>query len=224
MVHACESIVLLIFHLLPPVQYLRHVLSDLKPAFSSSESQKSHTQARCGFRSRNRTFRPIPPVAPNSVRFMPHAVSDLEPTFALLASQDPTDYNTWQTRYVLFLWLSIIALIPFDLATVDSTLAQNITTSDSKSNPQTDKEGQAGVSHAWNKPGTGLVGRMVGLAVQYLSDAGPAREAAAIFLSRLLSRYALPERDRTLVHSYTSCLSHASDRRIHGVHVFFVKK
>ncbi len=31
------------------------------------------------------------------------------------------DYNTWETRYVLLLWFSLIIIIPFDLSRIDSS-------------------------------------------------------------------------------------------------------
>lgn len=54
------------------------------------------------------------------VRLMPHEVADLEPALLLLRSQDRGEHSTWETRYVLFLWLSILVLVPFDLTTADS--------------------------------------------------------------------------------------------------------
>jgi hypothetical protein len=54
------------------------------------------------------------------VKLLPHEVADLEPALQLLLSQDRSDHMTWETRYVLFLWLSILVLVPFDLATADS--------------------------------------------------------------------------------------------------------
>jgi hypothetical protein len=54
------------------------------------------------------------------VVYLPHEVADLEPVLALLARQDPTDSATWQTRYMLLLWLSIIAMIPFDMSRFDA--------------------------------------------------------------------------------------------------------
>jgi hypothetical protein len=54
------------------------------------------------------------------VKLFPHEVADLEPALQLLLSQDRSDHATWGTRYVLFLWLSILVLVPFDLATADS--------------------------------------------------------------------------------------------------------
>ena len=31
-------------------------------------------------------------------------------------------FQTWETRYVLLLWLSMVCMIPFDLARLDSNL------------------------------------------------------------------------------------------------------
>ena len=55
------------------------------------------------------------------LRFFPHAVSDVEPTLALLHAQDVTDPDTWETRYVLLLWASLLIMVPFDLDTIDSS-------------------------------------------------------------------------------------------------------
>ncbi|KAF7234368.1 hypothetical protein EG68_11914 [Paragonimus skrjabini miyazakii] len=54
------------------------------------------------------------------IRLMPHTVDDVEPTLNLLVAQDINDLQTWQTRYVLLLWLSILTLIPFGLESLDS--------------------------------------------------------------------------------------------------------
>jgi hypothetical protein len=47
-------------------------------------------------------------------------VSDVEPVLQLLESQDPSDIETWQTRYVLLLWMTIIVMIPIDMCRLDS--------------------------------------------------------------------------------------------------------
>ena len=47
-------------------------------------------------------------------------MSDFEPVLQLLESQDPSDTATWQTRYVLLFWLSIIVMIPFHMSRFDS--------------------------------------------------------------------------------------------------------
>uniref|UniRef100_A0A0X3P4X5 Tubulin-specific chaperone D n=1 Tax=Schistocephalus solidus TaxID=70667 RepID=A0A0X3P4X5_SCHSO len=55
----------------------------------------------------------------NLIRLMPHTVDDLEPVFNLLSSQDCTDKQNWQTRYVLLLWLSIVVMVPFGLSRLE---------------------------------------------------------------------------------------------------------
>lgn len=76
------------------------------------------------------------------LRWFSHEVADLEPVLSLLESQDSTDsevllkepqtvlyvlltgsteLQTWETRYILLLWLSIIVMIPFDLSLLDSS-------------------------------------------------------------------------------------------------------
>eukprot|EP00736_Rhodelphis_marinus_P002796 Rmarinus@m.297 len=104
-------------------------------------------------------------------RFFPHEVCDLEPTLALLKRQSRDDYETWETRYVLLLWLSIIVLVPFDLKTIDSSLADSADST---------------------KDGSSLEGEVIDSLLShtrlFLSDSGKTRDAAGILLSRLLSR------------------------------------
>lgn len=52
------------------------------------------------------------------VRHLPHEVSDFEPVLNLLECQDDNS-ETWTTRYVLLLWLSIIVMIPFHMSRLD---------------------------------------------------------------------------------------------------------
>ncbi|XP_067938122.1 tubulin-specific chaperone D-like [Watersipora subatra] len=56
------------------------------------------------------------------VRYLPHEVADVEPVLELLQKQDPDNVYTWQNRYCLLLWLSMVAMIPFDLVRLDNTL------------------------------------------------------------------------------------------------------
>ncbi|ETM99131.1 hypothetical protein PPTG_18987 [Phytophthora nicotianae INRA-310] len=101
------------------------------------------------------------------VKLLPHEVSDFEPTLQLLQSQDRTDHSAWETRYVLLLWLSMLCLVPFDLNTIDS------------SSPGAIEHGNGTIS---------LVSNIVTLCKDYLSDPGATQVAAAVCLSRLLSR------------------------------------
>jgi fucose permease len=47
-------------------------------------------------------------------------VSDIEPVLQLLESQEPSDVKTWQTRYVLLVWLTIIVIMPVHMSRLDS--------------------------------------------------------------------------------------------------------
>eukprot|EP01114_Cavostelium_apophysatum_P022917 TRINITY_DN8458_c0_g1_i1.p1 TRINITY_DN8458_c0_g1~~TRINITY_DN8458_c0_g1_i1.p1 ORF type:complete len:441 (+),score=70.98 TRINITY_DN8458_c0_g1_i1:34-1323(+) len=92
-------------------------------------------------------------------KFFPHEVADFEPTLQLIQKQDQNDFNTWETRYVLLLWFSVLVLLPFDISRIDSNLEK--------------------------EP---LIDRIVSLGKSYLRDSGKTREAAAILLSRALTR------------------------------------
>jgi len=95
------------------------------------------------------------------VKFFPHEAADLEPVLHALQSQDRQNYKRWHTRYGLLLWLSMLVLVPFDICSIDSGLENNDVT---------------------------LVGALCDLATEYLRDAGPTREAAAVCLASLLKR------------------------------------
>jgi hypothetical protein len=99
----------------------------------------------------------------NIVKFFPHEVGDVEPTLHALARQDSGDHSSWETRYVLLMWMSILVLIPFNLATVDSAIVSS-------------------------DPAKSLVGRIAAVCRFYLSDPGAVRDAGAICLAKLLSR------------------------------------
>jgi hypothetical protein len=100
--------------------------------------------------------------APPSVRFFPHEVADLSIALGYIHSpsspaQSPAN---WALRYVTLLWLSLICMIPFDLAQLDDS----------------DHIGQTAVS-------------VESLAKGFLGNPGLEREGAAILLSRLYMRY-----------------------------------
>uniref|UniRef100_A0AAR2JC99 Tubulin-specific chaperone D n=1 Tax=Pygocentrus nattereri TaxID=42514 RepID=A0AAR2JC99_PYGNA len=56
------------------------------------------------------------------MQLFPHEVADMQPVLDLLCRQDPKDTETWETRYMLLLWLSMTCLIPFDLSRLDGHL------------------------------------------------------------------------------------------------------
>lgn len=55
------------------------------------------------------------------VTYLPHEVVDLLPVLRMLEKQDPNDVETWETRYVLLVWLSIISKIPFPLSRLETS-------------------------------------------------------------------------------------------------------
>ncbi|KAL6268457.1 hypothetical protein P5V15_001592 [Pogonomyrmex californicus] len=58
------------------------------------------------------------------VTYLPHEVVDLLPVLKMLEKQDPNDVETWETRYVLLVWLSIISKIPFPLSRLE--MSENV--------------------------------------------------------------------------------------------------
>lgn len=40
----------------------------------------------------------------------------------MLEEQNESDHESWETRYCLLLWLSIIVIIPFDMRKLDGTM------------------------------------------------------------------------------------------------------
>jgi tubulin-specific chaperone D len=57
-----------------------------------------------------------------SVRFFPHEVTDLSMllSYINLKTDDLHETsNRWSLRYVILLWLSLVSVIPFDLAQLD---------------------------------------------------------------------------------------------------------
>lgn len=112
------------------------------------------------------------------LKFFPHQVSDLELAVSLLEKchgvttvlsairQEST--GEMETKCTMLLWLSILVLIPFDLSSVDTALAE------------------AGSSVKDVPPP--LVERIIVVCKDYLSNPGPMRKIAGLLLSRLLTR------------------------------------
>ncbi|XP_064006933.1 tubulin-specific chaperone D isoform X3 [Pogoniulus pusillus] len=96
----------------------------------------------------------------------PHEVSDLQPVLDMLSDQNPKDSETWETRYMLLLWLSIICLIPFDLARFD---------------------GNVGAEEVQTRVPT--MDRILNVAKCYLVVSDKARDAAAVLVSKFIVRH-----------------------------------
>ncbi|KAI9308157.1 tubulin folding cofactor D C terminal-domain-containing protein [Cunninghamella echinulata] len=94
------------------------------------------------------------------VKFMSHEVTDLEMVFDFLSNLDSSNNNYWETRYICFVWLSLICMIPFDLKKVDSG----------------------------NDVNSGLIKKLLDLCKHYLKATGKERDGASLLVARLLSR------------------------------------
>jgi hypothetical protein len=57
---------------------------------------------------------------PLLVKFFTHEAADLEPLLAYVKTIVPNNFAHWEVRYILLLWLSLVARIPFDLTRLDS--------------------------------------------------------------------------------------------------------
>ena len=128
------------------------------------------------------------------VKFVPHEVADLEPLVALLATVRPADHASWQIAYALMVWLSMVVMVPFDLTIIDSsgvTAAADAPPA-ADASPTSVADDAAAARPPLGPPSAlaakTLVGAIERLALQFLDATGPARDAAAVLLARLLTR------------------------------------
>ncbi|KAL5728185.1 hypothetical protein ACHQM5_001298 [Ranunculus cassubicifolius] len=134
------------------------------------------------------------------IKFFPHQVSDLEPAVALLekchhktagTSLRQESTGEMEAKCVILLWLYILVLVPFDISSVDTSMAD------------CGDLGGLGPSP--------LVLKIVGLCKDYLSDAGPMRGISGLLLSRLLTRPDMPEAFISFIEWTNEVLSSATD-------------
>ncbi|KAJ0113303.1 hypothetical protein Patl1_00240 [Pistacia atlantica] len=134
------------------------------------------------------------------IKFFPHQVSDLELAVSLLEKcHDTTSVTSlrqestgeMEAKCVILLWLSILVLVPFDISTVDTSIANN------------DDLGK-------NQPAP-LVLRILGFCKDYLSNAGPMRTIAGLLLSKLLTRPDMPTAFASFVEWTHEVLSSDTD-------------
>lgn len=104
----------------------------------------------------------------------------------MIISQHHSDFTNWETSYVLLLWLSALCLIPFDICSMDSTLLVH-----GKSSDMTDTQPAFGASS--------LIVDIISICKSFLCQTGPAREAASICLSSLLTR---PDMENAVLNSF----------------------
>ncbi|TKY90576.1 hypothetical protein EX895_000574 [Sporisorium graminicola] len=110
------------------------------------------------------------------VHYFPHEVADLPATLYFLeelqrsqeSSTSALTANSWELRYVCLLWLSLICMIPFDLAKFDRT----------------------------HQDGNGTTAsRISALANHFIASPGKERDAAAVVLGRLFQRSDVQQSD-----------------------------
>lgn len=110
-------------------------------------------------------------------KFFPHQVSDLELAVSLLEKCHTTNAisslrqestGEMEAKCVVLLWLSILVLVPFDISSVDTSIAQTC--------------------HLEGDGPPPLVLRILDLSKYYLSNAGPMRTISGLLLSKLLTR------------------------------------
>ncbi|PIN13927.1 hypothetical protein CDL12_13447 [Handroanthus impetiginosus] len=110
-------------------------------------------------------------------KFFPHQVSDLELAVSLLekchnmkaaTSLGQESTGEMETKRIILLWLSILVLIPFDMSSVDTSIANS--------------------DYAGRDEPPPLVMRILEFCKDCLSNAGPMRTIAGLLLSRLLTR------------------------------------
>uniref|UniRef100_A0A3Q4HWC0 Tubulin folding cofactor D n=1 Tax=Neolamprologus brichardi TaxID=32507 RepID=A0A3Q4HWC0_NEOBR len=99
------------------------------------------------------------------MQLFPHEVADVQPVLDLMSRQDPSDSETWETRYMLLLWLSMTCLIPFDLSRLDGHL-----------------ESDGG------KAREPIMDRILAIAKSYLVVSDSARNAASVLVSKFMTR------------------------------------
>ncbi|KAM9296416.1 tubulin-specific chaperone D [Gastrophryne carolinensis] len=99
------------------------------------------------------------------LRLFPHEVVDVHPVLEMIHAQNPSDHETWETRYMLLLWLSMACLIPFDLSRLDGSL-----------------------STVGGQKRQSTMDNILDVAKSYLLVSDKARDGAAVLVSKFITR------------------------------------
>lgn len=128
------------------------------------------------------------------IRLFPHEVVDVHPVLDMIRAQNPADPETWESRYMLLLWLSMACLIPFDLSRLDGNLST--------------EEGQKRQS---------TMDTVLDVAKSYLLVSDKARDGAAVLVSKFITRPDVKQkRMADFLDWCLSTLSHSSYLTIEG--------
>lgn len=134
------------------------------------------------------------------IKFFPHQVSDLELAVSLLEKCHVTNSvsslrqestGEMEAKCVMLLWLSILVLVPFDISSVDSSIANSNNLNKLEPPP--------------------LVFRILSFSKDYLSNAGPMRPIAGLLLSKLLTRPDMPKAFISFIEWTREVLSNITD-------------
>ncbi|CAA0813577.1 Tubulin-folding cofactor D [Striga hermonthica] len=134
------------------------------------------------------------------IKFFPHQVSDLELAVSLLEKCQNTNAATslrqessgeMETKCIILLWLSILVLIPFDISSVDTSIAIG--------------------KHSGKDEPPPLVVRIIESCKGYLSSAGPMRTIAGLLLSKLLTRPDMLNAFTSFIHWTHEIISSVED-------------
>ncbi|OIV90959.1 hypothetical protein TanjilG_16919 [Lupinus angustifolius] len=134
------------------------------------------------------------------IKFFPHQVSDLELAVSLLEKCHHTSSvsslrhestGEMEAKCVMLLWLYILVLVPFDISTVDTSIANKESLVEFELAP--------------------LVLRIIELCKDYLSTSGPMRTMAGLVLSRLLTRPDMPKAFMSFVEWTHEVMSSATE-------------
>ncbi|XP_058024468.1 tubulin-specific chaperone D [Ahaetulla prasina] len=128
------------------------------------------------------------------LRLFPHEVADVQPVLNMLVTQNPKEYETWETRYMLLLWLSVTCLIPFDLVRLDGN-----------------------ISSIEGCPRVSTMDRILEVAKSYLVVSDKSRDAAAVLVSKFITRPDVRQKRMADFLDWTlSTLSKSSFKTIEG--------
>ncbi|KAK9103212.1 hypothetical protein Sjap_020466 [Stephania japonica] len=134
------------------------------------------------------------------IKFFPHQVSDLELAVSLLEKCHYTTTATtlrqestgeMEAKCVVLLWLSILVLVPFDISSVDTSVANVSCFNGLEPSP--------------------LVLKIMEFSKDYLSNAGPMRSIAGLLLSKLLTRPDMPKAFISFIEWTHEVVSSAAD-------------
>ncbi|KAL9348492.1 hypothetical protein Peur_059858 [Populus x canadensis] len=134
------------------------------------------------------------------IKFFPHQVSDLELAVSLLekchganavTSLRQESKGEMEAKCVMLLWLSILVLVPFDISSVDTSIASSNELGELELAP--------------------LVLRILKFSKDYLSNAGPMRTISGLVLSKLISRPDMPMAFTSFIEWTHEVLSSGTD-------------